>query len=117
MCAHIPSSDNTAIEEGMRLMRHCPRCQQEYLFDNIDLIEADTGAHLVHITCSTCTSQMLAIIMMTGFGMSSVGMITDLHAQDVRRLQQAPALSADDILALYETLHTKYGVESSLVQL
>jgi hypothetical protein len=116
MCAHVPSSDNTAIEEGMRLMRQCPRCQQEYAFDNIDLIEADTGAHLVHITCATCTSSMLAIIMVTGFGMSSVGMITDLHAIDVRRLQQTPPLTADDILGLYEALHTRYAVERSLVQ-
>lgn len=116
MCAQVPSQNNAALEEGMRLMRQCPRCQQEYLFDNIDLIEADTGAHLVHITCTACASGMLAIIMMTGFGMSSVGMITDLHAADVRRLQQMPPLTADDVLGLYEAIHTQYAIEGTLVQ-
>lgn len=116
MCAHVPSPHSDAIQDGMRLMRQCPLCQQDYEFDHIDIIEEDAGAHLVHITCTSCAGKMLAILMMSNFGMSSVGMITDLNSEDVHRLGRTEALSADDVLGLYEALHTKDVFEGALVQ-
>lgn len=116
MCAHVPSEQLPLIEDGMRLMRQCPLCQTDYQYDKLHHIEEDAGAHLVHVTCMTCSTHLLAIIMMTGFGMSSVGMVTDLGAGDVRRLQSASPLTADDILNMYEALHTKHAVERHLAQ-
>lgn len=116
MCAHVPSNSSSPIEDGMRLMKECPLCQTDYEFDTIDLIEEDAGAHLVHITCTSCAGNMLAILMMSGFGMSSVGMVTDLGADDVRRLQMQAPISADDVLGLYEALHTKQVLEGQLVR-
>lgn len=116
MCAQVPNESNSPIEDGMRLMKQCPLCQTDYKFDQIDVIDEDAGAHLVHITCDTCAGNMLAILMLSGFGMSSVGMITDLSATDIRRLQDAEPISADDVLSMYEALHTKRQIEGTLVR-
>jgi hypothetical protein len=114
MCAKDTSNSYSVVEDGLRLMRHCPLCETEYKFDQIDLIDEDANAHLVHITCTVCTSKMLAIITMSGFGMSSIGMITDLTASDAGRFQSAEPISADDLLDLYEVLQRDRVIEHAL---
>lgn len=108
-------SDSSLLEDGMRLMKQCPLCQTDYNFDNIYLIEEEDNAHLVHITCTVCKGKMLAILMMSSFGMSSVGMITDLDNTDVERLYKEEPMSADDVLELYQLLHTERSFEGSVV--
>ncbi len=68
------------------------------------MLEEKSGAHLIHVTCRTCESSIVAVIMTGGIGVSSVGLITDLTGADVVRFKDASPVSSDDVLEAYDLL-------------
>ncbi len=59
---------------------------------------------LFHLTCQSCAHSVLAVILENQNGMSSLGMVTDLEAQDAMRFQDSDPISADDCVSAYECL-------------
>ena len=89
------------IQEGLRLMNQCPVCKGAYRADQKNILEERNSAHLVHITCPHCLNSIVAVIVTTPIGLSSVGMLTDLTAEDVSRLSHRSSLSADEFFACH----------------
>lgn len=117
MCAKAQNEPvESPLDSGMKLIRECPLCKQEYDFDQIKVIEEDTGAHLVHITCIQCSNAMLAVIMVNQLGMSTVGMVTDLMPDDVVRLRAKQPVSSDDVLTFHEFLSEESHFETALMR-
>lgn len=92
------------ISEGLRLMNHCPVCKAKYSASEDNILFKKGAANLVHITCPSCQNSVMAIITVTSFGSSSVGMVTDLKAEDVLRLYGKAAISEEELLALHQEL-------------
>ncbi len=103
-----PSDKNKAhhsqLLEGLKLMRECPMCKNEYKFDRFSVLDEYNGVHLVHIVCPKCTNSILALVTISQFGMSSVGMVTDLSAEDARKVYTLDAITDDDILDFHSML-------------
>lgn len=95
------------IQEGLRLMNQCPVCKGAYRAGQKDVLEERGAAHLVHITCPHCSNAIMAVIITTPMGMSSVGMLTDLTADDVCRLSRRGAWSEDELFACHMLLKEK----------
>ena len=62
------------------------------------MIEEFDGSGLVHITCRGCHSAFLTVVITTPAGASSICMVTDLSAEDARRVRQRPAIGEDELL-------------------
>ena len=87
-----------ALQEGLRLMRECPLCSKEYDMDRMNVLEECSGTHLVHIACPHCLNAVLLIVMISEFGMSSVGIVTDLDPNDAIKMQRLESIKEDDVL-------------------
>lgn len=107
-------NDQSPIDDGLKLMHQCPLCRQDYAKDGIALLEEKEGVSLVHLECAGCMSSVLAIVMVSQLGMSSVGVITDLSAEDARRFREREIFTQDDVLDFYGCMQKKGVLEQAL---
>lgn len=92
------------IQEELRLMNECPLCTKKYPASKKNILERRQGAQLVHLNCSHCQNSVLAVIVISQIGMSSVGMVTDLSPADVKRLRERQAISEEELLDFHRLL-------------
>ena len=91
--------------EALKIISRCPICSEAYHTEEARLFAKNETASLVHITCQRCRSSFVAMIIMLGQGLSSVGMVTDLNYQDVERLHKAEPLTVDEMIEGYQHIH------------
>ncbi len=84
--------------EALKFISKCPICSTVYDTKKAELFAKNDAASLVHIACAQCESNFVAMIVVLGHGLSSVGMVTDLNLADVKRLYQASALTTDEMI-------------------
>jgi hypothetical protein len=99
--------ESKSVQEGIKLMNNCPLCKRQHTPDAASVLVEKNGTHLVHITCPFCHNAVLAVIVVTPFGLSSVGMVTDLQASDVLRLRNSGSVSEDELLNFHILLKNK----------
>lgn len=87
-----------------QLLAHCPLCQASYKNEEVRLLGERGPTRLFHCTCRSCGHAMLAIILETQGSISSVGVVTDLEAQDALRFRSAPPISDDDCIKAHRAL-------------
>ncbi|MEY4723656.1 MAG: hypothetical protein RLZZ324_1169, partial [Candidatus Parcubacteria bacterium] len=61
-------------------------------------------SHLLHIQCGNCSNAIIALVLISTVGVSSVGMVTDLAFSEVTRFKDAPAVSTDDVIETHHLL-------------
>lgn len=87
--------------DSTNLISHCPLCntKEERLETNI--LEEKEGAFLVHVHCRNCGGFIVSLVMSNVFGVSSVGLISDLTSNDFLKFKNQSAISPDDVLEFY----------------
>lgn len=98
------------FDDNMQLVTRCPFCSAEYDLDGAQVIGEENDATMVYITCSECESSIVAIVAMSGLGIVSLGLVTDMTAEDTKRFNAEKQISSDDLLMIYELVqknHTK----------
>lgn len=90
--------------EGLRLISYCPLCDASYNPLRARVLEERDEAHLVHIQCASCGSSIVALILSSNLGITSVGLVTDLTGDDVLRFKDELPVTADDILDFHQVL-------------
>lgn len=99
--------------DNLRLISYCPLCNAHYNPAEAKILEQKEGAHLIHVECGACHSSIVAVVIMGGIGISSVGLITDLTSQDVLRFKNSNPINEDDVIEAYRAL----SEEQSLAKL
>ncbi len=99
--------------ENLRLISYCPLCNTQYDPLTAKMLEQKDDAHLLHIECSKCGSSIVALIMMNGLGVSSIGLITDLTSDDVLRFKEEGPVNPDDVLTMVHVFKT-HGTDEFL---
>jgi hypothetical protein len=89
---------------GPKIISHCPLCHAVYQASEIRLLGEKGPARLFHCTCAACGHAVMAIVLEANGAVSSVGLVTDMEAQDALRFRQALSVSTDDCLAIHELL-------------
>ena len=79
-------------------------CQVSYVETAIKLVGERGGSKLFHCRCEACGHAMLAVILESSGWVSSVGMVTDLQAQDAQRFQDSLAISTDECVRFHLAL-------------
>lgn len=86
--------------DGLKIVSRCPICQTEHNPLETALLDEAGGSHLIYIKCRKCSSGVVAALTPTSFGLSSVGLVTDLSGNEILRFKESARVSADDVLAI-----------------
>lgn len=103
------------FNDNPTLITHCPVCNLRYDPIEARILEEGDNAHLVFIKCRDCASAVLAVIVSNNMGISSIGLITDLSAEDVIRFKQRGKISVDDVIEVHQFLSKDKVVIDHLV--
>ncbi len=100
-----PREQNESFAEvGLKLMKECPLCGKNYTAPSLKVIEQQKDTRLVHCTCQHCKQSLLAVIVTTRLGVSSIGILTDLTISDVYSFQNKNPICENDILDFHQFL-------------
>jgi len=111
-----PSNNSESWREALKFINRCPICATSYKEEAARLFAKSETASLVHLTCPNCQSYFVAMIVVVGQGLSSVGMVTDLSFEDARRLYAAPAITTDELIEGYTELNNTFFLQSLLLK-
>lgn len=96
-----------ALALALKYLGHCPLCNTKYPPAGASFFEKSETAHLLHLKCPKCQANFLAAIFFLGQGVSTVGALTDLNFNDIKRVYKAEAISLDEVLSAHEWLNSK----------
>lgn len=88
----------------MRLNGRCPVCSSAYNFQNVRVLGEKDQQILTYIQCSHCGSGVVSILTMNPFGLKAAGIVTDLSADELVDLDEAAAVSDNDVMAMHELI-------------
>jgi len=96
---------NGPLESALKILSNCPVCGFTYKSGSAKSFASKQNASFMHITCGNCKSYFVAIVMMLGKGTSTVGVITDLNFEDVKKLHKASPISIDELIEGRKTIN------------
>jgi hypothetical protein len=94
------------FDEGIKLISYCPVCQHRENKMEAKVLEETEAAHLIHLRCHKCQAAVLALIIISSGGLNSVGMITDLSANDALKFKDLDSIDIEDVLELNHLNHS-----------
>lgn len=102
----MPASFGSDQSLMPKIMQECPLCGKNYDQRSIRVVHEAEETKLIHVTCMSCRHAVAAYIMWSQLGISSVGMLTDLNAEELKQSVSKSSISADDVLHVHTMLHT-----------
>lgn len=109
------SNKSDSWREALKFINRCPICSESYDTKEAKLFAKNESATLVHLTCLRCASYFVAMILVVGRGVSSVGMVTDLSFTDVSRLYKAGPITTDEIIDGHEFMQKNFFIHSLIL--
>lgn len=103
--SQVPQRKSDAWREVLRIINRCTVCATPYLPEDARVFGRENSAALVHIRCHHCQSFFVAMVVLLGAGVSSVGMVTDLSFNDIERITRAEPIETDDLIQGYNEIH------------
>lgn len=88
----------------MHFVCRCPFCSAEYDLEGAKVIGEEEDSTMIYVTCSECESSIVAIVAMSGLGVISLGLVTDMTAEDAKRFVGSRGVTSDELLSIYELL-------------
>lgn len=90
-----------------QFVSRCPLCNAGCRMEDAYTIESTEEASMVYTECPRCRSSILAVVAMSGVGIVSLGMVTDMTREDVERFRVAPSMSSNELLEMIQLLQRK----------
>jgi len=95
------------LDYNMHFVSRCPFCSAEYELEGAKIIGEEDDSTMVYVTCSECESSIVAIVAMSGLGIVSLGLVTDMTAEDTKRFIGGQNVTSDELLSIYELFEKK----------
>lgn len=95
------------FDEEVKIIAFCPLCDADLNPIKAKIVEDNENMHLVHLQCNKCKGYILAVVLRTVNGLSSVGLITDLNYNDVYNFKGQEKISAEDVLNIHQEFNSK----------
>lgn len=92
------------FDYNSHFVSRCPFCSAEYDLEGAKIIGEEEDSTMIYVTCSECGSSIVAIVAMSGLGIVSLGLVTDMTAEDTKHFAGSKSLSSDELLEVYELL-------------
>lgn len=94
-------------EYNLKNLTKCPLCKAKYNNSQAFILEEANNRTIFHLTCSKCQSAMFAFITEGKQGVISLGLATDLSAQEARVMLKKNPIGKDEVLRVYKYLNNK----------
>ena len=103
-----PSNQSSPyFDEGVKLISYCPLCETSYNPQEARVLGEKEDSHLLHIQCGRCSNAIIALVLISSVGVSSVGLVTDLAYDEVNRFKEAKPVSTDDVIEAHHLLQNE----------
>jgi len=93
--SHSPWNDRA------KLVSACAVCDKKRTPIEAKVLGEHEDASLVHATCGRCGCATLSLVVSRGVAATTLGIATDLSAEDVTRFRSQAAVSVDDVIDLH----------------
>lgn len=101
----VPSNQpGPYFDEGVKLISYCPLCESSYNPTAARVLGEKEDSHLLHIECGNCANAIIALVLISSVGVSSVGLVTDLRFDEVARYKHVPPVTTDDVIEAHHML-------------
>ena len=107
----LPSHESPSpyFQDGLRLVSYCPLCESSYNPMEARVLGEKEDGHLLHIRCKKCWNSILALVLVSNVGVSSVGLVTDLTFEDVVKFRETSSdVTIDDVIQIHELLESEH---------
>lgn len=104
------------FEEEIKLIAYCPICEADLNPIKGKLVENKGDLNLVHMQCPKCKGYILALILKTANGLTSLGLITDLNFHDINKFKDQGSLTDEQVLTIVENFN-KRKITAKIVNL
>ncbi len=94
-------------EASNQFVSRCPLCNAGYRMEDAYQLESTDDASMIYIECSRCKSSIVAVVAMSGVGVVSLGMVTDMTREDVERFRASPSMNSNELLEMIQLLQRK----------
>lgn len=109
-----PAHASPFFDEGIKLISYCPLCESSYNPQSANVLGEKEDSHLLHIRCGQCSNAIIALVLISTAGISSVGLVTDLGYDEVNRFKKAEAVSTDDVIEVHHLLNNEEHLFAAL---
>ncbi len=92
------------FEDANQIVSRCPHCNQGYRIEEAQEIEVTDDSTTVYAECSRCRSSIIAVVAMSGLGVVSLGMVTDMNREDIYRFRASGPISSNELLEIIQSL-------------
>lgn len=100
----MKSKKEYLLPDSPGLLVYCPLCDSKYNPFHARVLETKEDNHLLHTQCQHCGVYIISLVTQTPFGLSSVGIISDLSASDVLKFKMQPKISYDDVIECHQVI-------------
>ena len=107
-------SHSPFFDEGIKLISYCPLCESSYSPQSAQVLGEKDDSHLLHIQCGQCSNAIIALVLISTAGISSVGLVTDLCFNEVDRFKGSEAVTTDDVIEMHDILQSQEALFSRL---
>ncbi|NIP33104.1 hypothetical protein GWN26_13935 [Candidatus Saccharibacteria bacterium] len=97
-----------SLPEGQRIINRCPLCGGSASRLEARLLGQTQERQTVHLHCHECAGSVIAYFVMSGMGMTSYGLVTDLSFDDFVKFKQGLAIELDDVIRAHENLKSPH---------
>ena len=102
------------FDEGVKLISYCPICATSYNPQEARVLGEKDESHLLHIKCGNCANAIIALVLISSAGVSSVGLVTDLGFDEVNRFKENALITTDDVIDTHDLLSNEEELFSRL---
>jgi len=92
------------FDEGIKLISYCHLCEIPYSPQSAQVLGEKQDSHLLHIECGECGCAIIALVLISSAGISSIGLVTDLSYHRVLELGASRDVDADDVIAIHDLM-------------
>ncbi len=86
----------------IKFLGNCPICNKKYDSRNASVLEKNQEFMSFYIDCGNCSSSVIVAVFFPLSGLvTTVGMLTDLSREDLKKLRTFDPISADEVLEMH----------------
>jgi len=87
-----------------QLLERCPLCHEKYGTGSIQLLGGEGKTQTFHCACSACGHAMLSVVFEGSGWLSSIGLVTDLQADEAQKLFKTPTITSDECIGIHTSI-------------
>ena len=97
-----------SLPENLKIINHCPLCNSSTKKLEARLLNESADRQTVYLHCAECSGSIIAHFMMSGAGITSYGLVTDLSFDDVVKFKKQVPVELDDVIRTHENLKSAH---------